>query len=94
MKRTVYSQDHEAYRQMLRKFIENEIVPVYDDWLTDGHPPREFYRRLARSESLASISPRSTEVRESPASNIPPSPPRRSPGQGCPSGTRRCTPTW
>ncbi|MGW4124812.1 acyl-CoA dehydrogenase family protein [Nocardia sp. NPDC004711] len=46
MKRTVYNEDHEAYRQMLRRFIEAEVVPVYGEWETLGHPPRDFYHRL------------------------------------------------
>jgi len=44
--RTIYNEDHENYRQMLRKFIEKEVVPVHEQWEADGHPPRNFYRRL------------------------------------------------
>ncbi|WP_028660540.1 acyl-CoA dehydrogenase family protein [Nocardioides insulae] len=46
MRRTVYNEDHESYRQMLRDFIEKEVVPVHDAWEEQGHPPREFYNRL------------------------------------------------
>jgi acyl-CoA dehydrogenase len=46
MLRTVYGEDHEAYRKTLRDFIEAEVVPVFDDWYSTGMVPREFYHRL------------------------------------------------
>ncbi|MEV6108345.1 acyl-CoA dehydrogenase family protein [Streptomyces sp. NPDC051940] len=46
MRRTVYNQDHETFRQMLRDFIAKEVVPVQHEWEADGHPPRDFYRKL------------------------------------------------
>ncbi|RDI49906.1 acyl-CoA dehydrogenase family protein [Nocardia mexicana] len=47
MQRTVYNDDHEAFRETARKFIESEVVPVYDDWYEAGIVPREFYYKLA-----------------------------------------------
>ncbi|MBM9459376.1 acyl-CoA dehydrogenase family protein [Nocardioides sp. zg-536] len=47
MKRTVFNEDHEAYRSTLRRFIEAEVVPHYDQWLTDGLVPKDLYRKLA-----------------------------------------------
>ena len=46
MRRTVYNEDHEAFRDTLRSFIEAEVVPVYDEWLAAGQAPREFYYKL------------------------------------------------
>ncbi|MEV0012023.1 acyl-CoA dehydrogenase family protein [Streptomyces sp. NPDC047973] len=46
MRLSVYDEDHEAFRQMLRDFIEKEVVPVHHEWEEQGHPPRDFYRRL------------------------------------------------
>ena len=46
MLRTVYTEDHEAFRQTLRAFIEKEVVPVLPEWEEAGHPPRDFYRTL------------------------------------------------
>jgi len=46
MRRTVYDDDHEAFRKTLRDFIESEVVPVYDDWYAAGVVPREFYYKL------------------------------------------------
>ncbi|MEV6195469.1 acyl-CoA dehydrogenase family protein [Streptomyces sp. NPDC051920] len=46
MRRTVYNQDHEAFRQTLRDFIAREVTPHYADWERTGYPPRDFYRKL------------------------------------------------
>ncbi|MBL3806715.1 MULTISPECIES: acyl-CoA dehydrogenase family protein [Streptomyces] len=46
MRRTVYNEDHEAFRDTLRSFIEAEVVPVHDEWLAAGQAPREFYHKL------------------------------------------------
>ncbi|MFH8463819.1 acyl-CoA dehydrogenase family protein [Streptomyces sp. NPDC017991] len=47
MRRTVFSEDHEAFRETLRAFIEAEVVPVYDEWFAAGQVPRDFYYKLA-----------------------------------------------
>ncbi|MCJ0870926.1 acyl-CoA dehydrogenase family protein [Streptomyces sp. AP-93] len=46
MRRTVFNEDHEAFRETIRAFIEAEVVPVYDDWFAAGQAPREFYYKL------------------------------------------------
>ncbi|MFD9814742.1 acyl-CoA dehydrogenase family protein [Streptomyces sp. NPDC059080] len=46
MRRTVFNEDHEAFRETIRAFIEAEVVPVYDRWMEDGAAPRDFYRKL------------------------------------------------
>ncbi|MFJ2830688.1 acyl-CoA dehydrogenase family protein [Streptomyces sp. NPDC087263] len=46
MRRTVFNDDHEAFRATLRDFIEKEVVPVHHEWEKEGHPPRDFYRKL------------------------------------------------
>jgi len=46
MQRTVFNEDHEAFRATVRDFIAKEVTPVHEKWEEDGHPPRDFYRRL------------------------------------------------
>ncbi|WP_034262877.1 acyl-CoA dehydrogenase family protein [Actinospica robiniae] len=46
MLRSIYNEDHEAFRAMIRDFIESEVVPAYPEWEKAGHPPRDFYLRL------------------------------------------------
>ncbi|WP_405664017.1 acyl-CoA dehydrogenase family protein [Streptomyces sp. RK9] len=47
MRRTVFNEDHEAFRETVRAFIEAEVVPVYDEWFAAGQAPRDFYYKLA-----------------------------------------------
>ena len=46
MLRSIYNEDHEAFRAMIRDFIESEVAPVYGEWEKVGHPPRDFYNKL------------------------------------------------
>ncbi|MGH3858949.1 acyl-CoA dehydrogenase family protein, partial [Actinokineospora sp.] len=46
MRRTVFTEDHEAFRQTVRAFIEAEVVPGYDEWLAAGLVPRDLYLKL------------------------------------------------
>lgn len=46
MRRTLFGEDHEAFRQTIRTFIEAEVAPVYEQWEEAGHPPRDFYYKL------------------------------------------------
>lgn len=43
--RTVFSDEHEQFRAMVRRFIAKEILPHYADWERDGVVPREIWRR-------------------------------------------------
>ncbi|MFI0239067.1 acyl-CoA dehydrogenase family protein [Streptomyces sp. NPDC016845] len=47
MRRTVFNEDHEAFRETLRAFIEAEVVPHYDEWFQQGVVPRELYAKMA-----------------------------------------------
>ena len=46
MRRTVFNEDHEAFRETLRDFIQAEVVPYYQSWFDAGIVPREFYYKL------------------------------------------------
>ncbi|MEU5419184.1 acyl-CoA dehydrogenase family protein [Streptomyces sp. NPDC001407] len=46
MRRTVYGEDHEAFRETIRDFIAAEVVPYYEQWREAGAAPREFYKKL------------------------------------------------
>ncbi|MFD3702322.1 acyl-CoA dehydrogenase family protein [Nocardia sp. NPDC058658] len=47
MQRTVFNEEHEAFRKTARAFIESQVAPVYDQWYEAGIVPREFYTKLA-----------------------------------------------
>jgi acyl-CoA dehydrogenase len=44
--RTIYNDDHEAFRQMFRDFLEREVVPVFPEWEKQGIVPKEFFKKL------------------------------------------------
>ncbi|MFE0424909.1 acyl-CoA dehydrogenase family protein [Streptomyces sp. NPDC058953] len=46
MKRTVFTEDHEAFRAMIRDFIGKEVVPHFEAWEEAGLPPRDLFRKL------------------------------------------------
>lgn len=43
--RTVFSEEHEQFREMVRRFIAKEILPHYAQWEKDGIVPRDVWRR-------------------------------------------------
>jgi len=46
MRRDLFTEDHEAFRELAREFVEKEIGPHYADWEKAGHMPRETYEKL------------------------------------------------
>ncbi|MEU7046320.1 acyl-CoA dehydrogenase family protein [Streptomyces varsoviensis] len=46
MRRTVFNEDHEAFRRTIRDFIAAEVVPYYDEWREAGCVPRDLYKKL------------------------------------------------
>ena len=36
MRRDIYTDEHEAFRDMVRSFIEKEIAPHHEQWEKDG----------------------------------------------------------
>jgi acyl-CoA dehydrogenase len=46
VKRTIFSAEHEEFRQLVRSFLIAEIVPRYSEWMTAGGPPKDVFERL------------------------------------------------
>ncbi|HEY5842586.1 MAG TPA: acyl-CoA dehydrogenase family protein, partial [Mycobacterium sp.] len=46
MRRTLFTEDHEAFRELARDFIEKEVVPAYPKWEKAGRMPREAFEKL------------------------------------------------
>jgi acyl-CoA dehydrogenase len=57
MLRTVFDDEHEAFRKVVRDFIAREVAPVHHEWEEQGHPPRDFYRRLGEMGILGIEAP-------------------------------------
>jgi alkylation response protein AidB-like acyl-CoA dehydrogenase len=52
MRRDVYTEDHELYRQSIRSYVENRVVPCYDEWSRAGIVPREVFTQLGELGAL------------------------------------------
>lgn len=45
--RTLFSSDHELFRDSVRKFLEQEAVPFHHQWEKDGHVDRALWNKAA-----------------------------------------------
>jgi acyl-CoA dehydrogenase len=43
-----YTEEHEAFRHQVRRFVEKEIAPFVDEWDEAGEFPRELYHKAAQ----------------------------------------------
>src|SRR5947199_7792944 len=46
MRRTLFEEDHEAFRKVVRAFMQTEVVPHFPDWEKAGYLPRELFTKL------------------------------------------------
>jgi alkylation response protein AidB-like acyl-CoA dehydrogenase len=45
--RAVFTQEQEQFRNAVRRFLNDQVVPEYPTWLADGKPSRRFWRAAA-----------------------------------------------
>jgi alkylation response protein AidB-like acyl-CoA dehydrogenase len=43
--RTLFTAEHEQFRQSVRRFVQKEVVPYYDQWEKDGCVSRDLWRK-------------------------------------------------
>lgn len=43
--RTLFTEEHQMFRQAVRRFMEKEVIPHYDQWEKEGCVSREVWRR-------------------------------------------------
>ncbi len=55
--RSIFSEEHELFREQVRRFCEREIKPHYRDWEKAGHSPREFWRKAGENGILCTTIP-------------------------------------
>ena len=46
MRRDLFTEDHEAFRQLARDFVEKEVVPHYAEWEKGGRMPRDVFKQM------------------------------------------------
>ncbi|WP_119294359.1 acyl-CoA dehydrogenase family protein [Streptomyces sp. YIM 130001] len=52
MSRTLYSEEHEAFRETVRAFLAKEVLPYYEQWEKDGVVAREAWLAAGRQGLL------------------------------------------
>ena len=57
MKRDVFGEEHEIYREQFRRFAAKEIEPKIAEWNARGMPDRETWRRLGAEGFLGASMP-------------------------------------
>jgi acyl-CoA dehydrogenase len=48
VRRTLFTQDHDDFRLLVRDFLAREVVPVYEQWRSAGLVPRELFTALGK----------------------------------------------
>ena len=56
-KRELFNEDHEAFRSMVRRFIDNEIAPHHAAWEDSGVVPRELWLKAGAAGMLCCTVP-------------------------------------
>ena len=57
IERTLFSPDHEAFRDSFRRFIANEVVPFHDAWEEQGYVAREVWNKAGENGFLCTSMP-------------------------------------
>ncbi|TXI32499.1 MAG: acyl-CoA dehydrogenase [Aquipseudomonas alcaligenes] len=55
--RTLFSHEHEQFRESVRKFFEQEAVPFHAQWEKDGHIDRALWNKAGEAGMLCSHIP-------------------------------------
>lgn len=57
IERSLFREEHEIFRESVRKFVEREIVPYHAQWERDGIVPREVWRKAGEQGMLCCTVP-------------------------------------
>jgi len=55
--RTVFRDDHEHFREQVRRFMEEEVVPFHAQWEKDGFVPKSVWRKAGAEGLLNTLLP-------------------------------------
>ena len=57
IERTIFSSDHESFRDSFRRFMEREIAPHHEAWEEQGYVDRELWRKAGANGFLCMTMP-------------------------------------
>ncbi|NMO91934.1 acyl-CoA dehydrogenase family protein [Actinomycetospora sp. TBRC 11914] len=52
MERTIFDDEHHAFREMVRDFLEKEVAPYHEDWEKQGHVSRDVWLSAGKTGLL------------------------------------------
>lgn len=52
MGRPYLTEEHEIFRESLRKFLEKEAYPYYEEWEKKKEVPRSFWKKMGEQGFL------------------------------------------
>lgn len=50
--RNIYNEDHDMFRQSVRTFFNEEVIPHHDQWEEDGQVSRELWQKAGETGLL------------------------------------------
>ena len=53
MKRNIFESEHKDFRESVRRFFAEEVVPHHEEWEREGAVPRELFAKAAEKGMLA-----------------------------------------
>ncbi len=57
MRRDIFNQDHDIFREQVRRFVEKELVPKIEQWNRDGMSDRESWLKMGEAGFLGANQP-------------------------------------
>lgn len=57
MERTIFTEEHDQFREMVRGFLETEVAPFHEEWEKDGMVPREVWKKAGAQGLLCTDVP-------------------------------------
>jgi acyl-CoA dehydrogenase len=57
IERSLFTPEHEIFRDSVRRFVEKEITPYHAQWESDGRVPREVWRKAGEAGLLCCTVP-------------------------------------
>jgi acyl-CoA dehydrogenase len=57
IERTLFNEEHDMWRETVRRFIEKEITPFHDQWEKDGVVPRDLWLKAGAAGMLCCTVP-------------------------------------
>jgi len=55
--RTIYAEEHEIFRDSVARFLQEEVLPVYESWEDAGRTPRDIWLRAGEVGLLGTSTP-------------------------------------